>query len=80
MRPKPRCARCGRALTDPYSIAVGMGPECRGEAARQGVRLPKPQWRVSHGRVVLAGLLDESDGPLVGDLTAEQPDEDAGKE
>lgn len=23
-----RCARCGRALTDPASIARGLGPEC----------------------------------------------------
>ena len=23
-----RCARCGRALTDPASIEVGFGPEC----------------------------------------------------
>ena len=23
-----RCARCGRALTDPASIAAGFGPEC----------------------------------------------------
>jgi len=30
-----RCARCGRPLRDPQSIALGMGPVCR------GARLPK---------------------------------------
>jgi len=24
------CGRCGRALTDPESIAIGIGPDCRG--------------------------------------------------
>jgi len=27
-----RCSKCGRQLTDPVSISVGMGPTCRGEA------------------------------------------------
>lgn len=27
-----RCARCGRALTVPSSIASGFGPECAGKA------------------------------------------------
>jgi len=69
-----RCKRCGRPLKDPYSIAVGMGPECRGAAAKRGARLPKPRWRVTHGRVVFDGL-QENEGPLVGDLTDddEQP-------
>jgi len=25
-----RCGRCGRRLTDPMSIAMGLGPKCRG--------------------------------------------------
>lgn len=25
-----RCVRCGRTLKDPVSLAIGMGPECRG--------------------------------------------------
>lgn len=27
-----RCSRCHRPLTDPVSISLGMGPECRGRA------------------------------------------------
>ncbi len=27
-----RCAVCGRALTDPESIRLGIGPKCRGDA------------------------------------------------
>lgn len=27
-----RCRRCGRALTDPESIAAGVGPDCRSKA------------------------------------------------
>ncbi len=26
-----RCCQCGKALTDPKSIALGIGPVCRGE-------------------------------------------------
>ena len=26
----PKCAKCGRPLTNPESIARGMGPECAG--------------------------------------------------
>ncbi len=58
----PVCSRCKRPLSDPYSIAVGMGPECRGGAAKSGVKFPKARWRVSRGRVVFDGL--EKAGPL----------------
>lgn len=53
---KPQCSRCGRPLTDPYSIAIGMGPECRGAAAKKGVKFPKARYYVSHGRVIFEGL------------------------
>jgi Family of unknown function (DUF6011) len=26
-----RCGRCGRRLTDPTSVSIGLGPTCRGE-------------------------------------------------
>lgn len=29
-----RCSRCHRILTDPVSISLGMGPECRGRGGR----------------------------------------------
>ena len=32
-----RCARCHRPLTDPVSIRLGMGPECRGRSGRGSV-------------------------------------------
>lgn len=59
----PKCSKCGRRLTDPYSIAVGMGPECRGGAARKGAKFPKPRYKVSNGRVTFLGLA-KGDGPL----------------
>ncbi len=27
---RSRCAKCGRVLSDPVSVALGMGPICRG--------------------------------------------------
>jgi hypothetical protein len=29
-----KCGRCGRRLTDPDSIRIGIGPECRGRLGR----------------------------------------------
>lgn len=52
----PVCSRCHRPLSDPYSIAVGMGPECRGGARKKGAKIPKAKWRVSGGRVIFDGL------------------------
>lgn len=31
---KPICSKCGRVLTDPVSIAMGIGPECRNRKAQ----------------------------------------------
>lgn len=60
---QPCCSRCGKPLTDPYSIAVGMGPECRGGAKKKGWKFPKPKWRVSHGRVIFEGLAGQVEPP-----------------
>ena len=41
MKP-PRCSKCGRLLTNPESIARGMGPECAGVSGngrRKSVRV-----------------------------------------
>lgn len=74
---KPQCSRCGRPLTDPYSIAVGMGPECRGAAAKKGAKFPKARYRVSHGRVVFDGL-EKVEPPTVNttDDDQEEPEEE----
>jgi hypothetical protein len=53
---KPQCSKCGRALKDPFSIAIGMGPECRGSLSKKGWKFPKPKWRVRAGRVELVGM------------------------
>ncbi len=53
---RAKCSKCGRALTDPFSIALGMGPECRGRLSKRGWRFPKPQYRVRHGRVELVQM------------------------
>lgn len=53
---KPHCSKCGRGLTDPFSIAVGMGPICRGQLSQRGWRFPKPKWRVRGGHVELVGM------------------------
>jgi hypothetical protein len=62
---KPRCSKCHRALTDPFSIAVGMGPECRGGLQRKGWKFPKPKFKVIGGRVVLVGMVGKVEPPLV---------------
>ena len=33
---QPRCKKCGRPLSDPESIARGMGPECAGISGSRG--------------------------------------------
>jgi hypothetical protein len=62
---KPHCSKCGRALKDPFSIAVGMGPECRGGMAKKGWKFPKPKYKVRRGRVVLVGMVGQVEPPLV---------------
>jgi hypothetical protein len=62
---KPVCSKCGRALTDPFSIAVGMGPECRGALSRKGWKFPKPKFKVSGGRVVLVEMVGKIEPPAV---------------
>ena len=32
MSDHPKCKKCGRKLSDPVSIAIGVGPECRGDS------------------------------------------------
>ncbi|MBI5933293.1 MAG: hypothetical protein HY867_06260 [Chloroflexi bacterium] len=51
-----RCGVCHRRLTDPASIAMGYGPECRGKMTKRGWKFPKPIYRVTHGKVELVRL------------------------
>jgi hypothetical protein len=51
-----RCSVCHRLLTDSYSVAVQIGPECRGRMLKSGYRFPKPKYQVRHGRVELIGM------------------------
>ena len=66
---KPICSRCKRPLKDPVSIAIGMGPECRGGLSRKGWKFPKPKWRTRNGRVELVGMVGKIEPPPVGDLS-----------
>ncbi len=62
---KPNCVKCGKPLSDPFSIAVGMGPDCRGGLSRRGWKFPKPSWRTHKGRVVLEGYRGKVEPPAV---------------
>jgi len=42
------CSKCHRKLTDPFSIAVGMGPECRGGLRKKGVNVTDRKKKVRH--------------------------------
>lgn len=45
MTGKPRCSKCGRVLKDPVSIAIGLGPECRGDSGGRGKKVSIRQRR-----------------------------------
>ncbi len=61
----PQCSKCGKALKDPFSIAVGMGPECRGSLSKKGWKFPKPKWKVRNGHVELIGMVGKIEPPPV---------------
>lgn len=69
-----KCSRCGKVLRDPYSIAVGMGPECRGSYIKKGGKLPKPIWRVHAGRVEMVGMTPAE--PMTTHLEDDDDDDD----
>lgn len=73
----PVCSRCKRPLSDPYSIAVGMGPECRGGARKKGVKFPKAKWRVSGGKTYFMGVEGKIEQP---NATKEEGKKDEKKE
>lgn len=78
---KPRCSKCNRPLTDPFSIAVGMGPECRGGLSKKGWKFPKPRYQVRNGRVELVGMVGKVEPPAVNtEARRQKEDEDEGAE
>lgn len=66
---QPVCSRCKRPLKDPYSIAVGMGPECRGGLSRKGWKFPKARWQVRGGKTYFMGVEGKIEPPPLGDLS-----------
>lgn len=66
---QPRCVKCGKPLKDPLSIAVGMGPDCRGSLSRRGWKFPKPRWKVQGSRTTLVSTSGRIEPPPIGDLT-----------
>lgn len=54
-----QCEKCGRSLTDPVSIARGVGPVCAGGEHRTN-RYKKPEKRAAYERALeLAGQLSD---------------------
>jgi len=76
----PICSRCKRPLKDPVSIAIGMGPDCRGALSRKGWKFPKPRWKVQGGRPVLVGMIGKIEKPAVHTTEEEVDDEDTDNE
>lgn len=68
---QPHCSRCHRLLKDPYSIAVGMGPECRGGLKKKGWKFPKAKWKVQGGRMTFDGVVGKVEGPVVSEVSKE---------
>ena len=51
-----RCGICHRHLSDPASIAMGIGPECRSKLVKCGWHYRKPQFRVHKSKVELVSV------------------------
>lgn len=65
MASKPRCARCGRVLTDAVSIAAGMGPECRGDSSGKGVTLKSKTRHASKAPYIAMGQSAQIGGVVI---------------
>lgn len=75
-----KCGRCGRPLTVPESIDLGIGPDC---ADQMGIPYPtrtkakrprKAKVVAEESAAVSAGMVNEA-GPITGDLPALPDDE-----
>ncbi len=67
---KPHCKKCGRILRDPVSIAIGVGPECRGATSRS-TRSPKVSQKRSHGSSYGAAAVDARAAALASGQTVD---------
>jgi len=72
---KPQCSKCGRPLKDPVSIALGIGPVCRGTG--NGGRQVHVRSRCSSGHVYAAGSGNGQQLSLFAPGVEEQPQLDA---
>lgn len=64
---QPICSKCHKPLTDPMSIAIGMGPECRGGGGRSH-KLTRSQ--VRHIQCIgRAESFMQSQPVVIGDVT-----------
>ena len=69
---KPRCKKCGRVLSDPESIARGMGPKCAGVSG--GGRKVKTRIGKRSGIPYNAGAIGSMQATLpIGDTTPKRP-------
>lgn len=58
-----RCGRCGRVLRDPLSIAIGLGPVCRGGSSGKS-KSPRPRVKIGKGVGSYTVSATNGDGPL----------------
>ena len=65
------CSECGRTLTNPVSIAMGVGPVCGGGGAGRG-RKPKSRGGTRRGRGYGLGATGGGAGPLISPWAAEK--------
>jgi hypothetical protein len=69
---RPRCKKCGRVLSDPESIARGMGPKCAGISS--GGRKVKARLIKQSGIPYNAGAIGNKQATLpIGDTTQMRP-------
>lgn len=62
----PRCKKCGKRLTDPLSIAAGLGPECRGGVGQTHASTHVHNRRsTGHGYPVAPEVRSASDLPAI---------------
>ena len=66
-----RCGICHRRLTDPASIAMGIGPECRLKLVKCGWRTRKPVYQVRRGKVELVSVTGRFVPPPVASVPPE---------